>query len=206
MLNQIVIASSNKGKLKEFSQLFSQTDIDILPQSEFSVPDADETGLSFIENAIIKARNACLYTKLPAIADDSGLEVDALGGKPGIYSARYSRDVYGENANDQTNNQKLLEALTSIVKEKRTARFVCALAFMRHATDPNPVVCSASWEGEILEAPDGENGFGYDPLFYVPEYYCTAASLTPEVKNAISHRGKALKKLKLALIELGILV
>ena len=145
----------------------------------------EETGLSFVENAIIKARAACEFSGYPAIADDSGLEVDYLRGEPGIHSARYS------GAGDAANNARLLAALGDVPTEQRSARFQCALVYMRHALDPMPLVCQASWEGRILDAPRGENGFGYDPLFYVPEYRCSSAELAPELKNRISHRARA---------------
>jgi len=187
----IVLASNNAGKLREFSQMFSTLDIRITPQGELGVSDAIEDGLSFVENAIIKARHACTVTGLPAIADDSGLEVDALNGEPGIYSARYG----GEHGNDKANNALILKKLKGIEPTQRTARFQCVLAFMRHANDPTPLVCQGSWEGVILDEERGENGFGYDPLFWVPEKNCCSAELSKDVKNAISHRGKALQKL-----------
>jgi XTP/dITP diphosphohydrolase len=188
MKNTFVLASNNAGKLREFHAMFSDYNINIISQNEFSVSDAEETGLSFIENAIIKARHACQHTQLPAIADDSGLAVDCLDGAPGIYSARYG----GEHGNDQANNQKLITALAEQPTEKRTAQFICALAFMRHAEDPTPIVCQARWQGIILEEPRGENGFGYDPLFWLPEQQCCSAELTKDIKNTISHRAKAL--------------
>ena len=187
-MQQLVLASSNRGKLKEFQQLLADSGIEVLPQSEFRTPDAEETGLSFVENAIIKARNASQHSGLPALADDSGLEVDALHGQPGIYSARFA----GPQNNDQDNNDKLLNLLEDIDDDRRTARFQCVLVMVRHATDPTPLICQGTWEGRILHAPQGENGFGYDPLFFVPEKNCSSAELPQEVKNAISHRGKAL--------------
>jgi XTP/dITP diphosphohydrolase len=190
-MKKIVLASSNQGKLKEFQQLFDNTQFMIIPQSQFDCPDAEETGLSFVENAIIKARHAAKCSGLPAIADDSGLEVDALNGQPGIYSSRFS----GEPANDNRNNEKLLELLNTIDDDSRTARFQCVLVYMRHAEDPTPRIFQGTWEGRILHAPRGTNGFGYDPLFYVPSQQCAAAQLTPEVKNTISHRGQAMAKL-----------
>lgn len=195
----IVLASNNAGKVKEFTRLFADNNINIVSQKEFSVSDADETGLSFIENAIIKARHACQHTGLPAIADDSGLAIDALKGAPGIYSARYA----GEHGNDTANNQKLLTDLHGVSGDKRSGRFICALAFMEHENDPTPIVCQASWEGRILETASGSNGFGYDPLFWVEEKQCSSAELPPEVKNQISHRAKALQKLLAALREHG---
>ncbi|WP_020413669.1 RdgB/HAM1 family non-canonical purine NTP pyrophosphatase [Microbulbifer variabilis] len=187
MLKKIVLASGNAGKLREFSQLFSTWDIQVLPQSEFGVEDAEETGLSFIENALIKARHASRISGLPALADDSGLAVDALGGAPGIYSARYS----GEGANDERNNSKLLDALRGIEASARSASFHCALAFVRSYDDPVPLVCSAQWRGRILETPMGDQGFGYDPLFYVASEGMTSAQLPREVKNRLSHRARA---------------
>lgn len=187
MSRQIVLASGNKGKLKEFNQILGELGVAVLPQSEFQVPDADETGLSFVENAILKARHACQLTGLPALADDSGLEVDALNGAPGIYSARFA----GAGATDADNNQKLLQQLAGKPAAQRSARFRCVLVFMRHAEDPTPLICQGSWEGQILEQPSGDNGFGYDPLFLVPELNKASAELTPEQKNQLSHRGKA---------------
>jgi XTP/dITP diphosphohydrolase len=159
--------------------------VELRPQSEFEVPEVDETGLSFVENAILKARAASRYSGLPAIADDSGLEVDYLDGEPGIHSARYS------GQGDEGNNRKLLAALGDLPREQRTARFQCVLVYMRHALDPTPLVCQASWEGYILDEPRGENGFGYDPLFYVPGQQCSSAELPTDLKNRISHRARA---------------
>lgn len=189
MLKTIVLASNNAGKIKEFNTLLGDMGIDVKPQSEFNVEEAEETGLSFIENAILKARNACAHTGLPALADDSGIEVDYLDGAPGIYSARFA----GEHGNNDANNQLLLEKLDGVPEEERTARFHCVLAYMRHKDDPTPQVFHGVWEGRILTAIEGQEGFGYDPIFYVPECGCSAASLPKEVKNQISHRGKALK-------------
>ncbi|GAB2528160.1 RdgB/HAM1 family non-canonical purine NTP pyrophosphatase [Microbulbifer agarilyticus] len=189
-MEKIVLASGNAGKLKEFSQLFSGWQIAVLPQSEFLQEEAEETGLSFIENALIKARHASRASGLPALADDSGLAVDALGGAPGIYSARYA----GAGASDADNNQKLLQALEDVPAEKRGASFHCALAFVRTADDPVPLVCTARWSGVILTAPAGDQGFGYDPLFYVPSEQLTSAQLPREVKNRLSHRAHAVKK------------
>ncbi|MGH1430103.1 MAG: XTP/dITP diphosphatase [Neptuniibacter sp.] len=192
MINKIVLASGNKGKLKEFSQVLGDLKVEVLPQSEFQISDADETGLSFVENAILKARHAAKATGLPALADDSGLEVDALNGAPGIYSARFS----GTEATDEKNNQLLLEKLQGIPAEERTARFRCVLAFLRHANDPTPLICQGSWEGLILEQLSGNNGFGYDPLFLIPQLEKTSAQLAPEEKNKISHRGQAVALMK----------
>lgn len=190
-MQKIVIASGNAGKLREFQQLLAGCGFEVLPQSEFSVSDADETGTTFVENAIIKARHACAKTGLPAIADDSGIEVDALNGRPGVYSARYS-DPY---ANDANNNKKLLAELVNVPDEKRTARYHAVLAFMRHADDPTPILCHGVWEGFILTEARGENGFGYDPLFFVPSHNCAAAELDKAEKNRVSHRGKAMAEL-----------
>lgn len=190
---KIVLASGNAGKLKELSAFFAthfaDQQVELLPQSAFDVPDADETGLSFVENAILKARHACQITGLPAIADDSGLEVDALQGAPGIYSARYS----GEG--DQANNDKLLNALSGVAPADRGARFQCVLVYMRHAQDPTPQVFQGAWEGRILEQASGSEGFGYDPVFYALNPGCGAAELSKEQKNAVSHRGVAMQKL-----------
>jgi XTP/dITP diphosphohydrolase len=192
-MHKVVLASSNKGKLVELQAILERRDVQLLPQSEFSVSDADETGLSFVENALIKARHACLATGLPAIADDSGIEVDALKGEPGIYSARYAGS-HGPEA-DIDNNAKLLRELENIAEPDRTARFQCVIAYMRHAKDPMPLICQGTWEGRILFKEEGENGFGYDPLFYVPSHSCASAKLDATTKNAISHRGQALTQL-----------
>lgn len=184
--NQVVVlASGNAGKLREFGEVLAPLAVQLRSQSAFAVPDVEETGLSFVENAIIKARAAAQHCGLPAIADDSGLEVDYLDGAPGIHSARYS------GKGDSANNDKLLQALAGVPEQQRSARFQCVLVYMRHALDPTPLVCQASWEGLILLQPRGEYGFGYDPLFYVPEHQCSSAELAPEVKNRISHRAKA---------------
>jgi len=194
-MKTIVLASGNPGKVREINQLLAGLDLQVKPQSEYAVPDAEETGLTFIENAILKARNATQHTGLPAIADDSGIEVDALNGAPGIYSARYA----GNDASDEANLLKLLDTLHDIPEAKRTARFQCLLVCLRHADDPTPLICQGSWEGRILDAPRGANGFGYDPVFYVPTHDCTSAELAPEIKNALSHRGQALRQLVSAL-------
>ena len=188
---KIVLATGNAGKLREFQQMLGSADVEFLTQRSLGVTDADETGLSFVENAILKARHASAITGLPAMADDSGLEVDALHGQPGIYSARYA----GVGASDQQNNAKLLEALRDVPEALRTARFQCRIAFMRHAQDPMPFVCHGTWEGRILFAPEGSNGFGYDPLFHVPTHGCASALLEPTLKNSLSHRGQALRQL-----------
>lgn len=192
VINQIVLASGNKGKLKEFNQILKALQVEVLPQSDFNVSDADETGLSFVENAILKARHAAEITGLPALADDSGLEVDALQGAPGIYSARFS----GSEATDEKNNALLLEKLHGLPPEQRSARFRCVLVFMRHAQDPTPLICQGTWEGEILTSAQGENGFGYDPLFWIPELQKSSAQLPAEQKNLLSHRGQAVTLLK----------
>lgn len=190
-MQKIVLATNNQGKVNELQNLLADAGFDIVAQSQFNLPDADETGLTFVENAIIKARYAAKLTGLPAIADDSGLVVEALNGEPGIYSARYA----GEHGNDESNNQKLLQALQPIPQEKRSAYFYCALVFMHHENDPTPIICLGKWNGLILNELKGKGGFGYDPLFYVPELNCTAAELTKEHKSQISHRGQALKQL-----------
>lgn len=190
-MQKIVLATNNQGKVNELKSLLADAGFNIVAQSEFNVPDADETGLTFVENAILKARHTAKLTGLPAIADDSGLAVNALDGAPGIYSARYA----GEHGNDKSNNQKLLQALADIPQEKRTAYFYCALVFMRHENDPTPIICLGRWDGIILREEHGEGGFGYDPLFYVPAQGCTAAELTREHKSQISHRGQALSQL-----------
>ncbi|HHH48770.1 MAG TPA: RdgB/HAM1 family non-canonical purine NTP pyrophosphatase [Gammaproteobacteria bacterium] len=191
MPDKVVLASSNKGKLREINQILGNLGIEALPQSDFDVSDAEETGLTFVENAILKARHAARTTGLPAIADDSGLEVDALRGAPGIYSARFA----GPGATDADNVQKLLEALKDVPETERTARFQCLMVFMNHAEDPTPLICQGTWEGRILRQPSGENGFGYDPVFFVPGENRAAAELPPEVKNRLSHRGQALARL-----------
>ncbi|MEQ8408900.1 MAG: RdgB/HAM1 family non-canonical purine NTP pyrophosphatase [Gammaproteobacteria bacterium] len=193
-MSKIVLASGNAGKLAELQTILADWGVELLPQSQFSVSDVAETGLSFVENALIKARHACEATGLPAIADDSGIEVDALQGEPGIYSARYSGQQ-GPDA-DTHNNTKLLQELEQVPSEARTARFQCVIVYMRFARDPMPLICQGTWEGSILFAPQGENGFGYDPLFYVPQHDCSSAELSPQIKNSLSHRGKALQQLK----------
>jgi XTP/dITP diphosphohydrolase len=192
---RIVLASNNAGKVREINQLLAAQSIQVIPQREFDIPDAEETGLTFVENAILKARHAARLSGLPAIADDSGLEVDALNGAPGIYSARYA----GTGCNDQDNNRKLLEALQGVPEAARTARFQCLMVYLRHADDPTPIICQGTWEGVILTEPRGENGFGYDPLFWVPDHNCSSAELSAEEKNRLSHRGQALRKLLSAL-------
>ena len=194
-MNKLVLATGNSGKIREFSDLFADFALDITPQSSYATPVIAETGLSFVENAILKARHAAQHSGLPAIADDSGLEVDALAGAPGIYSARYA----GASASDSENVEKLLKALSDIPQPARSARFQCLLVYMRHAADPTPLICQGTWEGEITLAPRGSKGFGYDPVFFIPREGKTAAELTPEVKNRQSHRGQALAQLAHAL-------
>lgn len=188
---KIVLATGNQGKVLEFQSLLAPMNIEVIPQSEFNVGSVAETGLSFIENAIIKARHASKLSQLPAIADDSGLAVDALNGRPGIYSARFA----GGDATDADNNNLLLEQLALAPNLPRTARFHCVLAYLRHWEDPTPLICHGVWEGEIAAKPDGDNGFGYDPLFYIPELKTTSAQLDKATKNSISHRGKAMQQL-----------
>jgi XTP/dITP diphosphohydrolase len=190
-MSKIVLASGTAGKLKELSVPLSELDMDIIPQSDFNVSEAEETGLTFVENALIKARNACLHTSLPAIADDSGIEVDALNGEPGIYSARYS----GRGTTNQQNLEALLNTLKDTPEPKRTARYQCVIVYLRHARDPTPIICQASWEGKILLTPVGKGGFGYDSIFWVKESNCSAAELTSHQKYTVSHRGKAIRQL-----------
>jgi len=190
-MQKVVLATGNPGKVRELADLLSDFGLDVVAQTELGVDSAEETGLTFIENAILKARHAAEITGLPAIADDSGLAVDALGGAPGIYSARYA----GEDATDQQNLDKLLVALENVPDGQRQAQFHCVLVYMRHATDPTPLVFHGSWDGEIIRSPAGEGGFGYDPIFYVPELGKTASELTKAEKQAVSHRGKALELL-----------
>ena len=189
---KIILASNNVGKLKEFTAFFASHNWTWIPQSDYTVPDVAETGLSFIENALIKARHASMHTGLPALADDSGLAVDALNGQPGIYSARYA----GTPCDDKKNMHKLIGALQGVEKNKRSAHFHCALALVRHANDPTPLICQGRWQGLISESAQGEHGFGYDPIFYVPEQACTAAQLSANIKNSISHRAIAMQQLK----------
>ena len=198
--NIIVIASSNPGKIRELSALMQDLNVELHPQSDFAVPEVEETGLTFVENAILKARNAAKVSGHPAIADDSGIEIDYLNGAPGIYSARYS----GPNATEEDNNRKLLEDLAGVAEEQRTARYWSSIVYMRHENDPSPIIAEGVWEGVILTEPRGEGGFGYDPLFYLPEYGCASAELKAAEKNRISHRGIALQKLiKKLTAELG---
>ena len=188
---RIVLASNNAGKVREINQLLENSGIEVIPQAQFDIEDAVEDGLTFVENAIIKARHAAKLSCLPAIADDSGIEVDALNGAPGIYSARFA----GEGSSDEENLHKLLREMQDIPEAKRGARFQCLMVYMRHAEDPTPIICQGTWEGRILTTPQGENGFGYDPVFFVPEQNCSSAELDAATKNSLSHRGKALQQL-----------
>lgn len=197
MNKKIVLATGNQGKVREMAGLLADFGFDVIAQSELNVSSVPETGTTFIENAIIKARHAAKETGYAAIADDSGLEVDYLRGAPGIYSARYA----GEDASDEDNLNKLLEAMHDVPQAQRTARFHCVLVFMRHADDPTPLVCHGQWEGRILQEAHGDNGFGYDPIFWVPEENCASAELEPLRKKQLSHRGQALTKLFQAIKE-----
>ena len=190
-MQKLVIASGNKGKLRELTALLEPLDYEVHTQAEFNVPDVPETGTTFVENAIIKARHAAEITGLAAVADDSGIEVDALDGAPGVYSARFS----APNATDEKNNALLVEKLRDVPEELRTARYRAVIVFMKHAKDPSPIICEGSWEGRIVLEPKGDGGFGYDAYFYVPTHGCTSAELTAEVKNSLSHRGQALREL-----------
>lgn len=187
---QLVLASGNRGKLAELQMMLGDA-VDVLPQSEFVREEVEETGLTFIENAILKARHAARASGLPALADDSGLAVDALGGAPGIYSARYAG-----GGGDAANNAKLLEALAGVPDAQRGARFISVVALLMHADDPTPVVCEGIWHGRILAEPRGTHGFGYDPLFWVPESGCSSAELPAHEKNRLSHRGRAMAELR----------
>ncbi|MDY7116131.1 RdgB/HAM1 family non-canonical purine NTP pyrophosphatase [Halomonas sp. SSL-5] len=187
----LVLASGNPGKLREFEQLLGPLGLHIRPQSDFAVSEVVETGLTFVENALLKAREASRVSGLPALADDSGLEVDALDGAPGIYSARYA----GEPKSDERNNARLLEALGEVPEGARSARYWCVLVHLRHPEDPVPRIVQCSWEGEILAHPRGEGGFGYDPLFWLPDQGMSVAELPAAEKNRLSHRGRALQAL-----------
>ena len=196
---KVVLASGNAGKLREFFEILSDVNLDgskleITAQSDYKVIDVPETGLTFVENAIIKARNAAQQTGLPALADDSGIEVDALMGRPGIYSARYAK-MNNAGEGNQANNIQLLQEMKDVPAEKRTARFRCCIVYMRHADDPSPLIADGSWEGIIMTEPSGAGGFGYDPLFFVPTHSVSAAELDAKEKNKISHRGQALQKM-----------
>ena len=187
-LSKLVIASANAGKILELQSSLRELDITVIPQGELNIPDIEETGLSFVENSILKARNATALSGLPAIADDSGLEVDFLKGAPGIYSARFS----GENATDASNREKLLSLLADVPASERSARYQTVIVFMRHSTDPTPIICQGTWEGQISTEERGSNGFGYDSIFFLPDRNCHAAELDDNTKQQLSHRGKAM--------------
>ncbi len=189
--SRIVFASGNAGKVREIGQLLQGLNLEVLPQSDFNVPDIEETGLTFVENALLKARNAAHHTGLPVIADDSGIAVDVLQGRPGIVSARFA----GVGASDMDNLEKLIDMVKPFAEEERTARFICSMVYLRHEDDPMPVIAEGVWDGQLVIDPKGENGFGYDPIFYVSSHQCTSAELPPEIKNKLSHRGQALRKL-----------
>ncbi|HWP01255.1 MAG TPA: RdgB/HAM1 family non-canonical purine NTP pyrophosphatase [Methylococcus sp.] len=191
MIEKVLLASNNLGKIRELQSLLGSLGIEIVSQSDYGIAAPEETGLSFVENAILKARHAARHSGLPAIGDDSGLEVDALDGAPGIHSARYA----GSGATDRDNINKLLRALAGVEPAWRKARFRCVMAFLRHADDPSPILAEGIWQGLILEACRGSGGFGYDPVFWVPEAGCSAAELAPEEKNRLSHRGLAARLL-----------
>lgn len=186
--SRLVLATGNAGKVREMNHILAPLACEVVPQTSLGVPGAEETGLTFVENAIIKARNAAQHSGLPALADDSGLAVDYLNGAPGIYSSRYA----GNNASDTDNVDKLLANLRDVPDAQRTARFICVIVYMRSAEDPTPLICQGTWEGSILKAPGGQNGFGYDPVFLVPTHQCASAELPAAVKNQISHRAQAL--------------
>lgn len=188
---EVILASNNPGKAKEINALLEDLSISVIPQSNLNVEEAEETGLTFVENALIKARNAAVHTNHPSIADDSGIEVPALNGAPGIYSARYA----GVGASDEDNLYKLIEDIKELPEKARIAQFVCVMVYMRHANDPIPIISQGIWKGRLIIHPKGENGFGYDPIFFVPTHNCTSAELSPEIKNTLSHRGQALRKL-----------
>jgi len=191
---KVVLASGNAGKLREFFEILGDVGFNVVAQSDYNVVDVPETGLTFVENAIIKARNAAQQTGLPALADDSGIEVDSLLGRPGIYSARYAK-MNNAGEGNQANNAQLLKEMQNIPAEERTARFRCCIVYMHHAEDPSPLIADGSWEGVIMTEPSGAGGFGYDPLFFVPTHDVSAAELDANEKNKISHRGKALQKM-----------
>lgn len=188
-MKRIVLASGNAGKIRELTELLGPIGLEVVPQSQWQVEECEETGLTFVENAILKARNAARHTGLPALADDSGIEVDYLQGQPGIYSARYS----GPEGDDRQNNEKLLAALQDVPPQRRTARFRCVMAFLAHADDPSPILAEGTWEGLVATEPRGNRGFGYDPIFYLPEFGCTSAELAVAEKNRLSHRGQAVR-------------
>ncbi len=191
-MKQLVLASHNAGKLVEMRQILAELPLQITSAAELGLGDVEETGLTFVENALLKARAACLATGLPALADDSGLIVDVLGGAPGLYSARYA----GEPSNAQANNAKLLEVMRDVPDGQRSARFYAVIVLLRHAADPQPLICEGRWEGEITRAPRGHHGFGYNPVFLDPVHGLTAAEMEPALKNELSHRAQALQQLK----------
>ena len=188
---KIVLATGNKGKLREFKDLLAAHEIEVSPQSDYDITPPEETGLSFVENAILKARYAAKITGLPALADDSGIAIDALQGAPGIYSARFA----GEGASDQDNIDLALKKLEGVDEPQRSAQFHCVLVYMAHAEDPTPVICHGRWPGFITRTQSGREGFGYDPIFWVPESACTAAELAKQEKNRVSHRAQAIREL-----------
>ncbi len=194
----IVLASANPGKLHELQQQLAPLAIEVTAQSHYGVTSVAETGTTFIENALLKAQHAARVTQLPALADDSGLQVDVLQGAPGIYSARYA----GEHASDADNINALLRALADVPEQQRQASYYCCLVLCRHAADPTPIICQGRWHGRILFEPQGTQGFGYDPIFFVPDYHCSAAQLDPAKKNVISHRGQAMQQLQQCLREI----
>jgi len=187
----LVLASANAGKITELQQMLGGLGVKIIPQTDLDIPDIEETGLTFVENAILKARNAAALSNLPAIADDSGLEVDFLQGSPGIYSARFA----GEDAGDEANKDKLLQLMADVPTDQRSARYQTVIVYMRHGNDPTPIICQGTWEGLIATESRGDQGFGYDPIFYVTETNCHAAELDKVTKNRLSHRGKAIANL-----------
>jgi len=189
-MKKIILASNNKGKIREFNAMLEGV-YEVVSMSDMNVEEVPEIGLTFVENALIKARNASQQSGLPALADDSGIVVDALNGAPGIYSARFT----GNHGDDEANTQKVLRDMSQIPDGQRSARFWCAIVFVEHANDPTPIIIQRGWEGEILREKAGKNGFGYDPIFYVPTHSKASAELSPEIKNTISHRGKALQAL-----------
>jgi XTP/dITP diphosphohydrolase len=192
-MKQIVLASNNAGKLREFGQMLAKIDIEVLPQARFNIPEADEPHVTFVENALAKARHAARLTGLPALADDSGICVAALGGAPGVFSARFAAMGTNEPKSDERNNQKLIADLQGQID--RRAHYVAVLVFVHHADDPQPIICEGEWHGEIIDTPRGAGGFGYDPYFLVPDLNQTAAEIAADEKNKRSHRGKALKLL-----------
>ncbi len=194
---RLVLATNNPGKVRELTALLETLGIEARSQSDYRVPEVAETGTTFVENAIIKARNAASHTRLPAIADDSGIEVDALQGAPGVFSARFA----GADADDAQNNAKLVALLRDVPPQERTARYRAVIVYMRHAQDPAPLIAEGTWEGVIQLEPRGDNGFGYDPYFFLPERGCTSAELAPAEKNRLSHRGQALRALAAKLQE-----